>query len=73
MDKLYSHELANGSATVALLLTAALSIVLLTICVLTDPEAGVNYEVPTPDQCNETWKWEEIQTTSLKVAYPLVK
>jgi hypothetical protein len=68
MDKLHSLEVANGSVTIVLLLAAALSIVFLSIRIFPDPEAAVNYEVQTPDQCSETWKWEEIQTTSIKVA-----
>lgn len=68
MDKLHSPEVANDFATVVLLVIAALSIIFLSIHFFTDSEAPVNYEVPSPDQCNETWKWEEVQTTSLKVS-----
>ena len=69
MDKFHSLEVLNGSATVVLLLVAALSIFFLSIRAFRNPESAVNYEVPAPKQCSETWKWEEIQTISLKVAH----
>jgi len=65
----------NGSATIVLLLVAALSVVFLSIRLFTDSEAAVDYEVPAPDQCSEEWQWEEIHAASLKVACygPLAK